>query len=495
MLATAHPGADTRFPSAAKRLSDKPSNWLALYAIGITPFILALTFVWPYQQYNPIATTIFACLCYIVGLLYCNKASGQHTFFVLTMFSLKFLSSYLILWLTWFGTQDWDRTQVYVAFDPATYDAFAAWVVESGEPLHNFMTPAEMGNYPYIINLYATLYSFLGSSVLNAASFNSLLIALSYFFFYRVAIGLGARPNIVFYLGWMFIIPEIVYFTAMPGKEASSLAVAGAITFFVFELARPRDLLKWDFIVAILVAALLGGVRKHIVMSIGAVCVVIRIVLLMDWKRPVTIAFATFYSMVVLGALLSVGAISKYLSPYMASGLVFKPEEVNSTLEILDRRQEFMFSTGSITRRLIPYSPSQSILFLPIRTVFYIISPFPPRFLPLKNEHIGDLFTPMTSFMGILGVFTLGIMASSLVGHQRHVLGPKAWVPFFWVGATVALISYSYFAIHERYRLFSLPMWLVSIYFGIRSPHRTLFIWLNLGLIVLGAAVYFMLRG
>jgi len=404
---TTHPAA-ARFFSPAKAADPKKPNLLGPFALIVTPFIVGLSYWWPYQKYNPTVTVLFAAICYILGLVACNKAVGKNPGFVLTMFTLKFLSAYLILWFGWFGTDTWDRTEVYMAFDPATYDAFAAWLVDSGEPLHNFMTKEEQGNYVYTVNLYATLYSYLGASVLNAASFNSLLVALSYYFFYRVALSLGAKENVSLYLSWLFIIPEVIYFTAMPGKEASSLAVAGALTFLVFDMRKLKDLIKVEYVVALAVVGLLAGVRKHIPVTVLSVSLIIRLTTSFKIRRPILMAATLFYLMITAGAILSTNVFDKEIRDYFLGGLTFKEQEVTETIKGLEERHELLFSSTSITRRFIPYTVMQTIFYLPIRTGFYFISPFPPRFLQWKNDSIGDWVAQgyVTSFLAASGLIS-----------------------------------------------------------------------------------------
>lgn len=480
--------------SAAVR--GKPDNVVLPFCLLFTPLILLASLLWPYQRYNPYATALFAVLCYNLGLIACSRATGKNPVFVLSMFTLKFLSAYLILWFGWFETNDWDRSVVYRSFDPATYDAFAAWVVEAGEPLHNFMNVEDMSNYPYTINLYATLYTYLGSSVLNGGSFNSLLVGLSYYFFYRVARRLGAKENVSLYLVWMFVIPEIVYFTALPGKEASSLAVAGATTFFVFEWRRLKDLWQPEFLVALVVIALLTGVRKHIFAGAFATSLIIRLIFLFQVKRPILMASTVFFLIVLAGALLSTNIFGKQVTEFFGGGLVFKEELVERTIDVLEQREEVMFSSRSITRRFIPYTVMQALLYLPIRTGFYFIAPFPPKFQEWKNDAIGDWMAQgyVTSFFAFFGLGAFGLMLSTLFGYDRHVLGPQVWVPFFWICATLAIVSFSFFAIHERYRLFSIPMWLIAFYFGVRSPYRVLGLSVNVVLVGLGIFAFIILR-
>ena len=63
-------------------------------------------------------------------------------------------------------------------------------------------------------------------------------------------------------------------------------------------------------------------------------------------------------------------------------------------------------------------------------------------------------------------------MMAPLVTDVLGLTRSGEWKSFFWVFGTLALISYSSFIIQERYRLYGVPMWLVSFYFGMRNKYR-----------------------
>lgn len=462
-------------PGVGRRRSTKYSRLLSVGLIAALG-VFSLSFLWPYQRFEPVLTGIFCAACYFLGFALTDAATTRYKSFAVTAFSIKFCSAYVILVYGWFNSADCSRDSVENVFDPVIYDTYAAWIAQSGHSLAYFADPGAMGNYPYIIKLYSLIYGLAGASVINAAAFNSMLVAVAYYFFRKVAKLLGGDQNVEKFLICVYLIPEILYLTAMPGKEATSLALAGAVTFLVLAWPLNGRIGKRDGLLALVTVGALLLIKIQVFVAAAVVTCFLRFSSRPSCKRPLLLCSVLLGVTIAMGAMLSQLPLPDSVRQLVGSGLVFSEEGVNEVEQRYADAGVVMLQDNSLTASFIPFTILQSLYFTPLRVGCYLITPFPPtKALPplrhLDRAEIGDLYPTACSFMGVFGLLTVGIMFGPLLDRAVTVTGVKTddWKAFFWVLGTLAFISFSAFIIHERYRVYGLPMWLISLYFGMRN--------------------------
>ena len=361
-----------------RRLQSRSDRLVVLQVItGLCVFFLSVS--WPYEQYAPLRTGLFCSGCFWIGFSLIQSGTMRFKTLAVALFIIKFLSSYPVLIFGWFHAVDHGRESVYRGFDPITYDTLASWIAQSGQPLSDFMDPEGMGNYPYIIQFYSIVYRIAGASVLNAAAVNSLLVALGYYFYIKAARLLGADAYVEKFLAFMFIVPEIIYFTALPGKDATSIALGGAVTFLVLNVrlrAGVKNVSNRKNLLAVLVIIGLLFIRLQVFIVTMVVTCAIRVAEKGSPQKGLFLSCALLAAIVVSGAFVSKIPFPEPIAQLLGSGLVFSQDDVNDMERRYQDNGDTILKDDSITGKLIPYTPAQSVLYSPIRALFYLIYPF-----------------------------------------------------------------------------------------------------------------------
>jgi hypothetical protein len=356
-------------------------------------------------------------------------------------------------------------------YDPQRYYFDARTLIENHFNPRVFDTISL--NYTGIIYYYASIFRLFGQNPAIPALVNAFVTLLASCLLVQVGYSIRKeRKPYDWLLGLVVVIPEVLWFDALTGRETVTMALA---LFAILPVAqslrsRRRPGLSLGAVLASVVAlGLLAIIRPPVLIPVTASLLAVVAVRRLTATRILAVA----------GMVLA-GAAALTLAPVLAARLGAYPIEFRELLtRVTMQNPDFVaamtWSDRSIGQLLLPSGPLQAALLVPARLVLYIVAPLPGIRFGLEGLMRGDwsdwqyLATTASAVLYIVLIpLAFAALASALRKKERATLVFQ--IPCWLLFAAVAGGNY---IIQERYRLLTVLFLWGCIWLGLGTPRRT----------------------
>jgi len=440
-------------------------------------FMIAMA--WNLEEPNKISTILVVWLVQFLALLIINKANNAKILHSdvtwIIAFNLKLLVTLVIVQYLWVPSNAvlGGHRQPGDVFDPVKYDYFGAdWAKSS------YMTTSVM--YGGVIYYIGAIYKIFGVSVFYVALFNCLLTLCTFLFITGILTLASHEKKPWKYMVLGLFLPLIAYLDAIPSKSPLVLFSMSMALFSMNMVNRKtKYLLYYSALVFSLVALL--AVRATMVLVIAFIALGY---LLWDFKKNRSQIIAVSLMVVALFVISSV-VIS--MSGGYAGNIVANAFDISQKVEWGMQLQ--YAGENSISALIMPHNFLEAILYAPIRSVFFMVAPFPNIFLdftisPLRNIERTSVWLIILLMPAIF----------SAVLHKRcriTELYPQVIIPFVLL---IILLANGQFIIHPRYRVMLDPIFLATALIGFRYGTPRVFVSWTFLIVLMGFGGYFILK-
>jgi hypothetical protein len=372
-------------------------------------------------------------------------------------------------------------------YDPQRYYFDARTLIENHFDPRVFDTISL--NYTGIVYYYASIFWLFGQNPVIPALVNALVTLLASCLLVRVGYSIRKeRKPYDWLLGLVIVIPEVLWFDALTGRETVTMALALLAILPVAEslLSRRRPGLSLGAVlVSVMALGLLAIIRPPVLIPVTASLLGVVAVRRLTATRILA----------VVGMVLA-GAVALTLAPVLAARLGSYPIGFGELLaRVTAQNPEFVagmsWNERSIGLLLLPSGPVQAVLFVLPRLLLYIVAPLPTIGFRVEGLVRGDwsdwqyLAVTGSAFLYVLLVplaFASLIHAVRKRDREALVFQIPCWLLFLAVAGGNHIVQ-------ERYRLLAIPFLWGSLWLGLRVPRRTRILAYLAWLAVLGTAV------
>ena len=459
----------------------------------ILGFIIALA--WRGEEPSKITTILVVWIVQIIAWLIIKKAKKAHIIHSETTwivaFSVKLLVTLFViqyLWIPAFVGQGGHRAPP-PNFDPVTYD----W---SGVNLakHNLNPLFVLSrNYVGIIYYIGLIYYIFGVSTFYVGLFNTLFSLLTFLSVAGILhlISRRTKPWQLMALGMFF--PELAFNNAIPAKGPLATAFLFISIFLLYSIIYKKKKMNY-FLICLSLFGLLV-VRTSIVAVVVAITFYVTFLNFRRNKRLLIPLFVGIVAFII---------VSPIVIPMMG-GSSFNPSEdlFGISSKIQDAKisaiSHHIDTSDSINVLFSPNSFIQAILFVPFRSIFFLVTPFPRLLLEdLTSIFSGSFeyavwdrnFTKLSLWCTIIAMPCL-FAALFQKRCRKNRLYFYVVIPFILV---LILLANGRYIIHSRYRVMLDPILLATALFGYRYGNPRRFILPTLLILLIGFLGYFYLK-
>ena len=367
-------------------------------------------------------------------------------------------------------------------FDPVRYDYYGAMIAEHS--LNLSVIPKGLGYLGTIVYI-GVIYWVFGISTAYVSLFNCLLSLIAFLTLTAFLVNITGqrKPWQLMWLG-MFI-PDVLYFDALPSKENLTmvLCVLNLYILYLIVFKKRRKYLT----LAPLLFACLWWVRAHVAISMLALVGIWIIISDLSTKQKllyivsgavVLVMFIPFWWKESFGEITGLASELNPMSRIKLSVLQAEPDSIN--------------------RLLTPHSLPRFITYIPLRTLAYLVAPFP--FWTIKwNAFLGDSVSYVIwhrNFNQLTVIFFLMsspvLMAATMQRKCRRNPAYKFIVIGFWI--LLAVVANGEFMMHPRYRTMVAPMWMGAILIGRTQGNPKKYVPIVSMFILTGIILYYLIK-
>jgi len=407
-----------------------------------------------------------------------------------TLWLIKLSLTLFLLYTGWMPQLDPALSDSW-GYDPQRYYQDAYDLIETG------WNVTQSTNYQGIIFYYGALFYLFGHNPVIPALINAFVTLLGTLFLIRVAYELKTlRGPRDWTLAYLLLIPEIVWYDVMTGRETLVAVLVLVSTLSIGQyLVGP---VKMPFLRTALIggACLVALLAVRTSMAIPVVVSVVMMGLFLPSEKRLIVApkllfIALVFGLLALGPLVQT-MIGGYDIEYISLLLQAQSFEANVAAEM-------EWSDNSIGLLLAPNNAFEFILFLVPRAILYLVAPLPNIAIPITDLLDGSyvawqrLLTIPTSLM-MIGALPYALAGFSLALKQRKKRpAPLVLYISFWV--TLAAIAGGNIIIHERYRVMMTLLLFACAWLGYTSCtkqhiRRYAILWY---VVLTSAAVFYMI--
>lgn len=422
-----------------------------------------------------------------------HRANEERVLRLVHVWALKLIAGIAILYFGWMPGLD-PLSENY-GYDPQRFYDQAQILQRAGYST----SAAAVMNYTGVLYVYAVVFGLFGANSFAPALVNALVSIWAILVVLRFLYALPQHRRNYWLAGLTIIIPEIIWFDDLVSRETLTTALLTVGILGCTSYLLPRDSVRrlhvTSFRVAILSLVLLGILRMSALAAAIAAIGVIYFAHRMTFKQRV-VAVTVF--VVISGALAVAPAIIRTLGGYKLDYL----KELNPSFraETALRDPNFVWSEGSIGRRLIGDTPAKLVLFTPIRMVVYLVLPLPNArvsFAELADGQWLPWQTALTAASAAIYIVLIPYVIALGIDVVRKRAPHGASILFVAFVVILTGIVTGNQILHERYRIMSIPLLVACSVLGTnatRSARRT---GIALWLMTLGGAVaaYVVIRG
>ena len=467
---------------SSKAIYNKGLIWSFYFIWG---FIIALA--WRGEEPSKITTILVVWIVQIIAWLIIKKAKKaqiihSETIWIIA-FSLKLLITLFViqhLWIPTYTSLGGHRTPP-PNFDPVVYDWIGVTLAA------NNLDPSAIlsRNYVGVVYYIGIIYYIFGVSTFYVGLFNTLFSLLTFLSVAGILhlISRRTKPWQLMALGMFF--PELVYNDAIPAKGPLTTAFLFMSIFLLYSLIYKEKKRLNYFLICLSLLGLLV-VRASIV----AIAIVIFLyVALLNFRRSKRLLIPLFISIIVFMI------ISPMVIPIMG-GSNFAPNKV--LFDISDKasvaRKQGVHTSKSINLLFMPSGFIQLILFVPFRSIFFLVAPFPNLLLSVTTIFKGhfefEIFAKLSVWCLVIAMPSI-FAALFQLKCRKNPLYLYVVIPFILI---TVLLANGVYIIHPRYRVMLDPILLATALFGYRYGSPKHFILPTFLIVFIGFVGYFFLK-
>ncbi|OGF34303.1 hypothetical protein A2482_00735 [Candidatus Falkowbacteria bacterium RIFOXYC2_FULL_48_21] len=458
--------------SKTNRISQRGLIWsfLVIWALGVAIF-------WPGEEPAKVNTLLVVGIVFVLAYLIIAYAAKSKIITskiywmvaFLVMMTLVAIVLQFVLTVSDIGHRDID------GFDPIRYDYDAKAAVESGLDF-----TAAKGSYNFLGVIYyiAGIYWMFGISTFYVSLFNLLFVLVGFLAVTKILIDQTGEVRPWQKMAWGMLIPSVLYYAALPSKDILAMSLIALILCLVSILLRKRSLKLFLFLAISCTGLIMIRASALIIVAIVSTFIIFSVK-----KNKRLVLYALILLVVVsLLAVQCAPVITKLLggTPFSVSKLF--------SLQPKIKMAEELSATGSLNLLFMPRTYVQVALFMPIRALFFLISPFPNVWI---WGGLAKIRFDVLSLWLIL-FFAPALIAATISKNIRRLKVYNFIVIPFWL--MIFTIATALFIIHERYRLMLTPFWLATVLIAYRYGKPNRYLMPSLSFILAGLITYVILK-
>lgn len=438
---------------------------------------VSIALLWPGEEPGKLSTIIVVLLVFATAGIILSQAKRMGIIESATawMFSFMIMMSLIPLVLQYSWVLPSSGHRALEGFDPVRYDYMGKMVAENNM---DFSVVRGWVNYLGIVNYIAFIYWIFGVSTFYVSLWNLLFSLMAFLSVTGILVDRTGTVKPWQNMRWGLLLPSVLYFSAIPGKDILAMAFVAMSIFSISRLILVHNVQSY----IILIIGLLGlsavrGNATVLVLVVGFTFLLFQ----MKKKRflPIFVLFGVI-------SLLIVFVTPKIIA--LSGGTEFKIADffdIEKKLEF----SELVSGEGSLNKMFTPRNYIQLFLFVPIRTIFLLTAPSPKLWFYLGA---GTKLEYSTLSLWIILLFSPALIAATIEKSCRKQEVHRFIIVPFWM--LLAAISVAVFIIHERYRLMVIPFWLAAVLMGFYYGKPKRYITTSFGLISVGAVLYYLLK-
>jgi len=459
-----------------------------LLGIGY-PIILATI------EHSSFSAVILLSFDSVVGLMLCRRTQVQLRDPSLSILGYLWLAklgaTLFLLYVGWIPELDPALTSRW-GYDPQRYFFQANELVAN-----NWSTDFISLNYTGILYYYGAIFYAFGHNPVIPALINAFITLIATLYLVKVGYEIkGQRDRRDWILAFALLLPEMLWYDVMTSRETlmAVLLLFAMLTSGRY-LARTASISLFDVLISVgLTMIIIASVRVSMLLPV--VISISLMVLLIQTKRELRFSQRILLTTGAGVALMTGPVINAYIGGY--------DFHIDRAFHTVAPSAEYLFqisgkdwSQNSIGMLLIPNGTLQSILFLPLRMILYLVSPLPNVIISASDLMSGSWAAwqkLLTMVAAVINVFLIPYVLASLVQSiklRKTNPAPLLLHISYWV--TFASIAGGSLIIHARYRVMALLLLWGCAWLGVRTCpknliYRTTLLWY--GLLACGALFY-----
>ncbi len=387
--------------------------------------------------------------------------------YIVFFWGIKILFSFILLEFGWIPDLYNENSDSW-GYDPQRFFLYSKNLVTNNWVITDYL------NYQGITFFYAGIFYLFGANPFIPALINSiisLLISLKLIDFLKY---FKIKFNVTIFAFLFLLFPEAVWFDILTSRE---MLLASLLTLIVLEFLNiifsKTYINYWKAIIYIISGIFFISVLR---MTVIIPVFLFFIILLLTTSSPNKIGFIKFILFSIIIAIPFVAPIfNSYLGGFNTDYLELLETTTKSSENVA---QGFEFSNNSIAVLLMPNGLLESILFLPLRMILYLISPLPALNFSISSLYNGSYYAWQNMVVCISSGLNIILFPFSLAGFWDSIRNRNSnrVVYALHLAFFIILISIAggNLIIHERYRIMAYPFMIVSSLIGYYNAPRNL---------------------
>ncbi len=387
------------------------------------------------------------------------RVSSQLAFF----WCVKLLITFLLVVFAWSPELTQENSYGWGSDQQRFYKYSAELLAQNWDP------SGIVQNYQGVIWFYAAVFAVFGRNPFSPALINSFLTLGALLFLIQHCIRVTPLSQSHHrYLPLVILVPEIIWYDVMPGREALVAAFIIISSLKMGALFSPHDRPR-----SRTVDALILLISVVMILAVRTVMIIPLIITGCIFLYLVSSYRSSMFLRAGVALFLASALVFGYYAQTFLGGYGTNYFEILRALQSVDENiaAEAEWSANSIGLLLAPSGLWEAVAFLPLRMIVYIIAPLPNFPIDLYRLASGSWY----SWQHLLVIPTSLLMLSAVplvfVGtmhawRQRAVNGGLFLIPLvFWIN--FAAIAGGNYIIQERYRAMVTGLFFVCAWIGL----------------------------
>lgn len=384
--------------------------------------------------------------------------SDKSIFIIFLFFFIKLFLIYIVIFLYWSPLLKLD-----IGYDPIRY-----WIQSDNLIIQNFNTNWISLNYTGILFYYAIIKLIFGNNLLIIALVNSIISTIAIVEILKIIIknfGNFFEDNRLKFLIFIFIIPEVTFYESISARESIISSLYIFIYVFIYRIFFEEKYLLLNFILFIITVLLIISIRGT--MAIPIMLSILTIIFLkgyqLQFKKNVIIIFFSILFLLISDFVISFFGGNSNSIFYLFLSSFDQTKNIASL-------GNFNFSNNSISNLLLPNNFFEAMIYLPVRMIMYLISPFPNytyffiKFINGDFTQLQNIYVIFTSILNIIAIpyLLMGFFYFFFVTTGNH----KVQSIFIFYFFLIVAISGGNLILHDRYRAMSSILFFICSILG-----------------------------
>jgi hypothetical protein len=371
-------------------------------------------------------------------------------------FAGSFIIALFFYFFTWEPTlsQFYNEYEWFEAFDP-----IRIYIYSRELAANDFNTLDILWDFSGVFYIYGVLMALGNSDPLLIIFFHylCLLVAVAHFARTLNNLALVNKKSLILFFFLSFLLPEVIYFMNLPSKDTLLIFL---LTFYFSYLLR-YFFLKRNFhnLIFIILIAIVASTLRGLLIPVTIIC-------FLCFKYTADgFSMKKLIPLVVLGLLVFTLLLSAGLLDFIGS-------YINEKLSFTEGYEE-----GSLGKLFVTDSLLLSLIFIPVKVLFYILGPLADipliPSLPIHDNNFGMIL--MHTLTTIIYMFTFPMACVQIIeSYRTRKTNRPSWAMSLSFLFLYILISNGTPIIHVRYRVMASIIMCAMIVIGRFSNRRLL---------------------